>query len=139
VKAETATEQISLACELAREIARRRRLDVDVLASFDHQALVEATAVVPGLRCAPDRLPERGPSDGRAVVEQARAVGAAIVQHHHADLSAATVEEAHEAGVAIWAWPANARPEIERMLELGVDGVMGDDVAAIVSALSGGA
>jgi glycerophosphoryl diester phosphodiesterase len=135
VKGESAGERASVAGAVARELEQRGRLGVDVLASFDHEALAAAARCVPGVRLAPDRLPERGPSVGRLIVEQAASIGARIVQHHHADLSADTVAAAHAAGIAVWAWPPETRPEIERVLEMGVDGVMGDDVGVIVSAL----
>jgi glycerophosphoryl diester phosphodiesterase len=135
VKGESAAGCESLAHAVAAEIARRGRLDEDVLASFDHAALRSAARAVAGLRVAPERLPERGASIGGAVVEQALAVGAPIVQHHHADLIAATVAAVHAAGLQVWAWPPESRDEIVRMVELGVDGIMGDDVAAIVAAI----
>jgi glycerophosphoryl diester phosphodiesterase len=130
VKGET-DEQLMVATAVAQEIVRRGRLDTDFVSSFDHAALRTAAEAFPGLRTAPDRLPERGPADARAVVEQARAIRAPVVQHHHEDLDAATVTEAHAAGVAVWAWPPLTRDEIERVVALDVDGVMGDDVAAI--------
>jgi glycerophosphoryl diester phosphodiesterase len=132
VKAESPAGYAALARELAGEIALRGRLDVDVLASFDHEALAEAARTVPGLRCAPDRLPERGASDGRALVAQASAIGASILQHHHEDLTAAAVADVQGAGIDVWAWPVNTHEEIERVLDFGVAGVMGDDVAALV-------
>jgi glycerophosphoryl diester phosphodiesterase len=69
------------------------------------------------------------------LVAQARAIGAVIIQHHHEDLAAPTVDACHAAGIAIWAWPVNRPADIERMVRLGVDGVMGDDVAALVAAV----
>jgi glycerophosphoryl diester phosphodiesterase len=131
VKGETDDERLAIATAVAQEIVRRGRLGTDFLSSFDHAALRTAAEAFPGLRTAPDRLPERGPADPVAVVEQARAVGAPVVQHHHEDLDAATVAEAHAAGVAVWAWPPLTNDEIERVVALDVDGVMGDDVAAI--------
>ena len=132
-KREAPAEQGALARELAREIASRNRLGVDVLASFDHDALVRAAREVQGLRCAPDRLPERGQSDGRTLVAQVSAIGARIVQHHHADLTPAVVADVQGSGIDVWAWPVNTRGEIERVLDFGVAGVMGDDVAALVT------
>src|SRR5207248_1922727 len=121
---------------VAREIAQRDRLDTDVLASFDHATLAAAARAVPGLRIAPDRLPERGPANADALVDQARAIAAPIIQHHHADLDRETVDAVHAAGVQIWAWPPLTDDEIERTVALGVDGVMGDDVGAIYRLIS---
>ena len=134
-KGESREEHESIAMEVASEIGRRGRLGIDVLASFDHDALAAAAAAVPGLRCAPDRLPERGHVDGEELAGQAEAIGANIMQHHHEDLTPAVVAALHRAGIAVWAWPPETTEEIQRVLELGVDAVMGDDVALIRSAL----
>jgi glycerophosphoryl diester phosphodiesterase len=134
-KGSSPAEHASVATEVAREIERRGRLDVDVLASFDHPCLALATAEVPGLRCAPDRLPERGPAAGAALVEQATAIGATIIQVHHADLTGGAVDQAHESGIAVWAWPPESAQEIERAAGMGADAVMGDDVGLIRSTL----
>jgi glycerophosphoryl diester phosphodiesterase len=131
VKGETEDEQLAIAHAVAQEIAARSRLEDDYLSSFNHGALAAAAGAFPGLRTAPDRLPERGPADAAGVVAQARAIDATVVQHHHEDLDATTVAEVHTAGVAVWAWPPLTRAEIERVVALDVDGVMGDDVAAI--------
>ncbi|MGN6682986.1 MAG: glycerophosphodiester phosphodiesterase [Devosia sp.] len=117
----------------AQEIARRGRLELDVVASFDHRALAEAAAAVPGLRTAPDRLPERGPSTASALIAQARAARAAIIQHHFADLEARVVAEVQAAGIEVWAWPPATPAEAQFAFDSGAIGLMGDDVAAIAS------
>jgi len=134
-KGRSPDDYASTAVEVGREIARRGRTRLDVLASFDHESLAAAAAAVPGLRCAPDRLPERGPSDGEAVAAQARAARATIVQHHHEDLTEAVVEELHRAGIEVWAWPPETVQEVDRLLEMEVDAVMGDDVELIRTAV----
>lgn len=119
----------------AQEVARRGRLDVDVVASFDHQALLEAAKAVPGLRTAPDRLPERGPSTARDLIAQAKAVHAPIIQHHFADLDAAVVAEVQSEGIEVWAWPPANADEAAVAYESGAIGLMGDDIGAIVAAM----
>jgi glycerophosphoryl diester phosphodiesterase len=131
IKGETEDEQLTVGHAVADEIARRGRLSVDFLSSFDHAALAAVRETFPGICTAPDRLPERGPADAEATVEQARTIGATVVQHHHEDLDAETVNRAHDAGIAVWAWPVLTQYEIERMIALDVDAVMGDDVAAM--------
>jgi glycerophosphoryl diester phosphodiesterase len=121
----------------AREIARRRRLDIDVVASFDHEALRQAAVAVPGLHTAPDRLPERGPSIAADLIAQAKRIGAAIIQHHFADLDAAVVAEVQDAGIEVWAWPPANREEAQFAYDSGAIGLMGDDVAAIVAVVRG--
>lgn len=128
-------ENARTALHAAREIARRGRLDRDVVASFDHRALAAAAAAVPGLRTAPDRLPEHGPSTAPDLIAQARRARAQIIQHHFADLDAAVVAEVQAAGIEIWAWPMANRQEAQQAFASGAIGLMGDDVASIADVL----
>ncbi len=125
------------AVRAANEIARRGRLEIDAVASFDHLALLEAADAVPGLRTAPDRLPERGPSSAAGLIAQAKAARAPIIQHHFADLDAAVVAEVQAAGIELWAWPPTTEEEVRLALATGAAGVMGDDVRTIVRLVTG--
>lgn len=119
----------------AQEITRRNRLATDVVASFDHEALAAAVNAVPGLRTAPDRLPEHGPSNAADLIAQAKRAKARIIQHHFADLDAAVVAEVQAAGIEIWAWPMANAAEARLAYQSGAIGLMGDDVAAISALL----
>lgn len=126
-------EAVANALLAAREIARRGRLERDVVASFDHVALRDAALACPGLRTAPDRMPERGPSTAKDLLDQARAARAAVIQHHFEDLTAETAAEVQSAGIDIWVWPTMSVADVNRALRTGAVGIMGDDVANIVS------
>ena len=134
-KGEAGAENAATALFAAREIARRGRLDRDVVASFDHAALRAATLAVPGLRTAPDRLPERGRSRADELIGQAKAAGANIIQQHFADLEADVVAAVQAAGIEVWAWPPANLEEARIAYASGAIGLMGDDVAAIVAVL----
>lgn len=136
-KGRTPADNLAVSQRIAAEIARRGRLERDVLASFDHAALRLAAAEVPGLRTAPDRLPEHGPSTAADLLRQARAVGAPIIQHHFVDLDPVVVAEVQAGGVEIWAWPPTTPDEVARAVTSGAAGIMGDDVRAIVAAVCG--
>lgn len=134
-KGEDGAENAAVALFAAREVAKRGRLELDVVASFDHAALAAAVREVPGLRVAPDRLPERGPSNAAELIAQARASGASIIQHHFEDLDRAVVEEVQAAGIEIWAWPPATLAEAQFAHDSGAIGLMGDDVTAIMTVL----
>lgn len=138
VKGERHDETAALAIEVATLVRDRGRLDRDVLASFDHAALDRARIAVPGTRVGPDRLPERGPTSASALLAQARAIGAPVIQHHFADLDAETVARTQEEGVEVWAWPVNDPADIERMAAWGVAGIMGDDAEALARLVPSG-
>jgi glycerophosphoryl diester phosphodiesterase len=120
----------------ARELERRSRLDRDFVASFDHEALAAAAEAVPGLRTAPDRLPERGRSSAAHLIDQAARAKARVIQHYFADLEASVVAEVQAAGIEVWAWPMANEEEARRAFQSGAIGLMGDDVAAIKAVLS---
>jgi glycerophosphoryl diester phosphodiesterase len=126
-------ENVRAALYAAREIERRGRLDRDVVASFDHDALAVVAGTIPGLQTAPDRLPERGPSIAADLIAQAKRAQARFIQHHFADLDAAVVAEVQLAGIEVWAWPMANPDEARLAYHSGAIGLMGDDVAAIAA------
>ena len=134
-KGDAGAENLETSLLAAREIARRGRLAIDVVASFDHAALAAAAIAVPGVRTAPDRLPERGHSTADDLIAQAKAAGASIIQHHFADLERSVVEAVQAAGIEVWAWPPATIEEAQVAYDSGAIGLMGDDVAAIVEVL----
>jgi glycerophosphoryl diester phosphodiesterase len=69
--------------------------------------------------------------DPVATVELARALGAPITMHH-ADMPASTVSALHYAGVAVWVWGVKDEESIVRSVSQGVDGILSQDVAAVV-------
>ncbi len=122
----------------AEEVRNRSRLEVDYVASFDHVALAAAAEAVTGLRTAPDRLPERGRSTARELIQQARSARAVVIQHHFADLDAAVVDEVQAAGFEVWAWPMASAQEARSAYDTGAIGLMADDVKAVSDLLLAG-
>jgi glycerophosphoryl diester phosphodiesterase len=47
------------------------------------------------------------------------------------------IEEVHEEGLQVWAWTVNEEAEIERLLNLGVDGLITDHPERVAAALKG--
>jgi glycerophosphoryl diester phosphodiesterase len=129
-------EYVAIATAVARHLRDRGLLDRHVIASFDHGALASAARSVPGVVLAPDRLPERGDLGPTSMVAQARAIGAPILQMHHRELTRGAIDALHQADIAIWAWPTTLPGDIAMAHALGVDGLMGDDVAALSAAVA---
>ena len=55
------------------------------------------------------------------------AAGARAAMLHYAVVSPAAVARCHALGVAVWVWTVNEPELLERLIELGVDGVVSDD------------
>jgi glycerophosphoryl diester phosphodiesterase len=63
----------------------------------------------------------------RRIVAMAADAGADAVMLHHAVVSAAAVERAHAAGIAVWAWTVDLPEELELVRRAGVDAVITND------------
>jgi glycerophosphoryl diester phosphodiesterase len=61
------------------------------------------------------------------VVRMATSARVDVLSLHHLVVSAPAVERCHARGIAVFAWTVNDREALERVLELGVDGVVTDD------------
>ncbi len=111
-------------------VARHGLEERVVLQSFDAHALRRLRERAPHLAYAPLVRAAARPSRLDALATWASAVG---VWHHRVD--ARLVARAHDRGLAVRAWTVNAPRAIERLLALGVDGVITDlpDVAGAVA------
>jgi glycerophosphoryl diester phosphodiesterase len=72
--------------------------------------------------------------DHGSVPRMIKAAGGRFWSVYHADADAAKVKEAQELGLKVLVWTVNDVPTLERMIDLGVDGIISDrpDVAAKV-------
>jgi glycerophosphoryl diester phosphodiesterase len=136
VKGETPDDYARTADALVELLAQRRALEWAFMASYDHDALALAKRRVPELLLAPERLPDDVPPEPAEAIRQATALGAPALQNHWRFLTPDLMRGVHDAGIAIWAWPTTAESEIAIAIEAGADGVMGDDVAAMVRAVA---
>jgi glycerophosphoryl diester phosphodiesterase len=63
---------------------------------------------------------------GGSVPRLVHALGAQIWSPHHADLTPERLAEARALGLQVVVWTVNAGPDIDRMLDWGVDGIISD-------------
>jgi glycerophosphoryl diester phosphodiesterase len=132
VKGETAAHFRRVAEALVDLFVAKDALEWAFMSSYDHEALAAAKAKVPELLLAPERLPDDVMPDPAEAIRQATALGAPVLQNHWRFLTPALMDAVHDRAIAIWAWPTTAEAEIVASLDAGVDGVMGDDVRAMV-------
>lgn len=135
VKGGDPAQALAIGNAVADRLAERGELERHLLSSFDHHALGAVRRRYPTLDVAPDRLPEVGHLPPEAVVAQAQAIGARVMQVLHTQISRELVDAHHAADIAVWSWTINTPEEIEASKARGCDGLMGDDAHALVAAV----
>lgn len=109
--------------------------------SFDWRTLREVQRLAPEIETAALTVRQRwldNLADGRwtdglllsdhggSVPRLVRAAGARTWSPHHSELDAASLREARSLGLKVVPWTVNEPADIERMLDLGVDGLITD-------------
>jgi glycerophosphoryl diester phosphodiesterase len=128
-------ETPATAVAVATLLRERDLLDQVFISSFDHAALQAARDASGRPLLAPERLPDQGPSDPSIAAAQAIALDAAALQHRWEDLTQEVVDAVHGVGTAVWSWPIDTLESIARSVEVGVDAIIGDDVALLLEGL----
>ena len=132
VKGETPAHYRRVAEQLVDLFVAKDALSWAFMSSYDHDAMAAAKAKVPELMLAPERLPDDVPVDIPEAIRQAEALGAEVLQNHWRYVSRELVDGLHTRSIALWTWPTTEEEGIVRSLDAGADGVMGDDVSAMV-------
>jgi glycerophosphoryl diester phosphodiesterase len=127
-----AHETPGTAVAVATLLRDRGLLDQVFISSFDHAALQAARDAVSMPLLAPERLPVAGPSDPEVATAQAIALDAAALQHRWEDLTEEIVDAVHGVGTAVWSWPIDTLDSVARSIAVGVDAIIGDDVALLL-------
>ena len=115
---------------IVKAIEARGLVERCILQSFDHRVLVAAKRLAPRLRTSA-LIGETRPD----LVAVARAAGAELVSPNHEWITAEDVSALHAAGIGVVPWTANSETAWARLVELGVDGVITDDPAALIAYL----
>ncbi len=119
-----------LAKHVVTEVARFDLFDSIVFSSFDIDSLSAMRRMVPGVRLGVV-FAEGG--EDRAM-SAARRLEAESVNPEARLVDDQLIAKAHGWGFAVWAWTANDRKEIERLCNIGVDGIFSDYPDRVVAA-----
>lgn len=126
---------------LAREHAVAARTTIQ---SFDWRTLKIVQAEAPEIATAYLTIQQHGEDNIRAdadaspwtagmrfrdhgsVPTMVKAAGGAIWSPYHGDLTPALLDEAHRLGLGVIVWTVNDRREMDRLIDMGVDGIISD-------------
>ena len=119
-------------------VARFDLFETCIFSSFDPKAISALRALVPdarlGVLCTS--------SDVDAALRFAEEMQAENLHPPRTIVTDALVKSAHDAGLSVWSWTANAQADIERLITAGVDGIFSDfpdRVRMIATRMAGGA
>ncbi len=126
---------------LAKLLRTNRFADHVVVQSFDweflHQFRARAPEVVLGALGPPSRLVDGSTPVGLSEtlnerwLREARRTGARVVVWNHKQLSRTAVETAVQQDFRVWAYTANTPEQFERLLALGIHGIITDHPARL--------
>lgn len=111
-------EEASLAA-----VEGRGLLESTVFSSFHDSVLRELRRLSSSVRIAVLASPREPREPLARTLRRAEAVDAEAVNPHFTLVDEAMVGAAHGEGLAVYAYTADAEPELERLLALGVDGI----------------
>ncbi len=117
-------------------LIRRGLLGRMLFSSFDDPVLARLRALSPEARIAL-LISRKFP---RGAVARARALGAEALNPEDSIVTKDLVQEAHDAGLAVYVFTVDAEAELRRFLDLGVDGIftnLPDRLRALVDAREG--
>jgi glycerophosphoryl diester phosphodiesterase len=108
-------------------------MDRMTLQSFDFRTLIAAREI--DASTVTSALVEFRPREG--LTAMASRLNVNIVSPNHEWLTEAEVASLHKAGVQVLPWTVNALQDWQRMLKLGVDGIISDNPKALLTYRSG--
>ncbi len=124
--------------QLILDKVRQHRLQSRfILQSFDWRTLAEMRKLDPAIRLS--ALFPNGMSEAvlkMDYVAAAKAAGAGIVSPHFRFVTKARVDQAHAAGLQVVPWTANDPKIWDALIAAGVDAIISDDPAALISYLA---
>jgi glycerophosphoryl diester phosphodiesterase len=136
VKGGDQAESNRIAVALVDLFVKHNALDYALMSGYSHEALALAKARVPELMLAPERLPDDTPADLDDIVRQAQNLGTQIMQHQYTVLDDKVMAAYHGIDVAVWSWTVNSEQSLIDSINLGADGLMGDDMITMMTVLN---
>lgn len=92
----------------------------------------------PEIRIALDCDRRLAGAEAAMLAEMLVAGGASLLQMEHTAVTADIVKACKEAGLAVWAWTANAPADWDRLRAADVDAILTDDPAGLIAHLADG-
>ena len=114
----------AISVAVAGLVSAYRPYDEVMISSFN-------ATTVERIRQADDRLPTAllmfDPVVAAQSVDRASAAGHGAIHPYYTTVHASLLGRAHEASLVVWAWTVNESGAVERLVHMGIDGIITDD------------
>lgn len=124
VKSITEEEEMAVAEAVTRTLEASAFLSQAIVTSFSSKALLRAKAVNAEVSLMLDPSPQDGSLSPREVCAQALRAGANSLCYDFRILTPEIMRECQLTGLVLWAWDPDEPSDLERMIQLGVSGIM---------------
>ena len=124
LKSSTEDEEMALAEAVIRTLESTAFLSRAIVTSFSPKALLRAKAINPEVSTMLDPSPQDGSLSPREICAQTLRAGANSLCYDFRFLTPEIVRECQLTGLALWAWDPDEPADLERMIQLGVSGIM---------------
>lgn len=124
VKTTTEEEEVAATEAVIRTLEAGAFLDRAIVTSFSPKALLRAKSMNHEVSTMLDPSPQDGSLSPREVCAQVLRAGANSLCYDFRFLTAEIVRECQLTGLALWAWDPDEPADLERMIRLGVSGIM---------------
>jgi glycerophosphoryl diester phosphodiesterase len=99
------------------------------ISSYFPEASAAARRLCPELVITRERLPDDSPFDLQDAIRQANTLNSPVLLSDFHTIKPGHAEGLHNAGIALWTWNPFEPSEIEQVISLKTDGIMGDNPA----------
>jgi glycerophosphoryl diester phosphodiesterase len=97
------------------------------ISSYYPNAAAVSRKLCPNLVITRERLPDNNPFDLQDAISQARLLNSPVMLSDFHVLNKKAVDGLHNAGIAMWLWNPFEPEEINQVIAMGTDGIMGDN------------
>ncbi|MBN1537404.1 MAG: hypothetical protein JW908_11775 [Anaerolineales bacterium] len=101
------------------------------ISTYFPEAAARARQIAPQLMITRERLPDDAPFDLMDAITQARELDSPVLLVDFSTVNAEDVQGLHAAEIAVWSWSPVTEEDGLRAIEIGSDGIIGDDPALI--------
>lgn len=111
-------------------------IDSTIISSFNHKELLRVQEIEPRIRLGA-LISERvsNPSDLKKATKRIIKKKFLAVHPHYGGVDKDLVEYAHSNNLKVNVWTVNEKQDIQRMIDIGVDGIISDDIPLLKSLL----